>query len=222
MPNPKWPTIIPISEAIGQFLSPNPSETTRLDFTDFFQRFRHSPDAHPSYKHLFNTQQRLAKLLIEHPAMMPNLQQTFSTPANSKNKVYSMWDFILRSFQILAAQVDPRNPESSPMFVDIMLRSVQAKELTIDKTNKKLNTMNASVGYKDDDGVEFTDEIKQLAATLTDLPNGCAGCGKEKREDGRALLVCSKCKGQTYCGTECQNTYWKTHKREGEAVNAAA
>lgn len=73
MPDPNWPAVIPIPEATGQYLSLKTTETTRTDFTDFFLRFQHAPDAHPIYKHLFVTHQQLAKLLIEHPAMRPNL-----------------------------------------------------------------------------------------------------------------------------------------------------
>jgi hypothetical protein len=92
------PDIIPITDATGQFLSPDPKKITRADFTNFLMRFQHAPDAHLTYKHLFVTHQQLVKLLVEHPALQPNLQQTFSTPANSKNQVYFMWDFILRTF----------------------------------------------------------------------------------------------------------------------------
>lgn len=215
MPNPNWPAVIPILEATGEYLSPNTTSTTRIDFTDFFLRFQHAPDAHPLYKHLFVVHQELAKLLIEHPAMKPNLQQTFSTPANSKNKVYFQWDFILRTFQHLAAQVDPHDPLSSPMFSDVVGRSVQAKMLIIDETGR-LEKTNASIGYKDDGGVEFTDEIKAVANKLDELPDCCAACGKEQREEGRVLLLCARCKEEKYCSTDCQKNRWKKHKRECE------
>jgi hypothetical protein len=211
MPNSGLPDIIPITDATGQFLSPDPKKITRSDFTDFFMRFQHAPDAHSTYKHLFVTHQQLVKLLVEHPAMQPNLQQTFSTPANSKNQVYFMWDFILRTFQILAAQVDPRDPNSSPTFQDVIGRAVQAKMLTIDDTGM-LKKLNASAQYKDDDGVEFTDEIKNLAGKLDDFP-GCAACQKEEREDGKALLLCARCKKEKYRSTDCQKKRWKSHKR---------
>jgi hypothetical protein len=79
---------IVLHEATGDFLSPNPAITTRTDFTKFFLNFRAAPDAHELYKHLFDVHQNLIRLLVEDPAMRPNLEQTFSTPANSKNKVY--------------------------------------------------------------------------------------------------------------------------------------
>lgn len=207
-----WPEVIPIPEATEQFLSPDVATTTRIDFTDFFMRFRHAEDAHSAYKHLFVKYQQLIKLLIEHPAMKPNLQQTFNTPANSKNKIYFMWDFVLRTFQFLAARVDPRNPVQSPMFIDVLSRSTQARELIVDTTGM-LDKMNASVGYKIEKGTEFTDEIKELAKTLDHVHFGCAGCGKSKREDGRPLLQCARCKDDQYCSTECQKKEWKKHKK---------
>jgi len=215
MANSNWPTVIPILEATGEYMSPDTKRTTRSDFTDFFLRFQPAPNAHPAYKHLFLTHQHLAKLLIEHPAMVPNLQQTFATPANSKNKVYFMWDFVLRTFQHLAAQVDPRDPSSSPMFQDVSGRALQAKMLTIDETGQ-LNKMNASVGYSDDGGVEFTDEIKVLANQLDRFPDGCAACGRDKRDDDKPLLMCARCKEEKYCSTDCQKKRWKKHKRECE------
>jgi hypothetical protein len=128
-----------------------------------------------------------------------------------------MWDFILRTLQHLAAHVDPRNPRLSPMFEDVIGRSIQAKMLIIDETGQ-LNKMNASVGYSDDEGVEFDDEIKKLADTLDDFGDGCAACGKEQRDDGRKLLICARCKSEKYCSTECQKRRWKAHKRNCESA----
>jgi hypothetical protein len=194
-------------------MTPNTRTTNRLDFTAFFLRFAYAADAHPAYVHLFTTHQHLFALLSTHPAMVPNLQQIFSTPANSKNKVYFMWDFLLRTFQHIAAQIDPREPETSAMWEEVLGRAIQAKELMVDETGM-LERMNARVGYKDDGGVEFRDEEKALARTLDEFPEGCKGCGKEEREDGKALLVCARCKEEKYCSTECQKRRWKAHKKE--------
>ena len=73
-----------------QYAYPNPNTTTREAFTQYYQEQTVPNDADHKYKHLFLVHQKLYKLLLEHPAMEPNRQQTFSTPANSKNKVYSM------------------------------------------------------------------------------------------------------------------------------------
>lgn len=128
-----------------------------------------------------------------------------------------MWDLVLRTFQHLAAQVDPRDPMSSPMFSNVVGCAFQAKMLTIDETGQ-MNEMNRSVGYNDDGGIEFPEEIKELAKQLDALPDGCASCGKDTREDGRALLLCARCKEEKYCSTDCQKKRWKQHKRECKAA----
>jgi hypothetical protein len=84
----------------------------------------------------------------------------------------------------------------------------------VDETGK-LEQMNATVGYKDDGGVEFTDEIKAAAIKLGDFPDGCAACGKAEREDGKALLLCARRK-EKYCSTDCQKKRRKKHKKESE------
>ncbi|KAH8839529.1 hypothetical protein MCOR02_002944 [Pyricularia oryzae] len=98
--------------------------------------------------------------------MQPNLNQAFNTPANSKKMVYFMWDFVLRTFQILAAKVKPQNPESSPMFKDVLGRSMQAKMMITDETGMMAAMMGGGSG-----GVSFTTEIKQLARTIDQFPS---------------------------------------------------
>lgn len=132
-----------------------------------------------------------------------------------------MWDFVLRTFQYLAAKVSPQDPFSSPMFQDVLGRAKLAKQLTVDDTGK-LESMNARVGQFDDKGVDFGDEVRRLAATLDDIGSVCAGCGKTARDDGKALLICAKCKGEKYCSTECQKKMWKTHKRVCGGVESYA
>jgi hypothetical protein len=107
------------------------------------------------------------------------------------------------------------------MFSDVVGRAWQAKFLTIDETGE-LNKMNASVGYSDDNGVEFTDEIKALANTFDNLPDGCAGYGKEKRDYGKLLMVCAKYKEEKYCSPDCQKKRWKSHKRHCELAPTTA
>jgi hypothetical protein len=45
----------------------------------------------------------LLKALFDHPAMEPNREQTFMTPANKKTKPYFMWDFVGRTLGTLYA-----------------------------------------------------------------------------------------------------------------------
>jgi hypothetical protein len=127
-----------------------------------------------------------------------------------------MWDFILRTFQHLAAHVSPQHPFSSSMLSDVVGRTSLAKDRILDTTGK-LAAMNASVGYLDDDGVEFGAEICALAETL-ELPPGCAGCGMSERLDGKDLFICARCKADKYCSVECQKKCWKIHKRTCVAV----
>ncbi|KAI8943658.1 hypothetical protein NX059_001643 [Plenodomus lindquistii] len=214
--SPEWPATIPIPEATVQYLSPDTTKTKRIDFTEFFLRMTPAEDAHPGYKALFTTHQSLIKLLVEHPAMKPNLQQTFSTPANSKNKVYFMWDFVLRTFQHLVAEVSPQDPWTSPMWQDVCGRAFLAKKLIYDESGK-LEAGNASLGYKDDGGVEFGEEVKKVAMGLDDVGEGCKGCGKAEKVGGGDLLVCARCKGERYCSGECQKKRWKAHKKDCRA-----
>jgi hypothetical protein len=120
-----------------------------------------------------------------------------------------MWDSVLRTFQFLAARVSPQQPFSSPMFIgEVVGRAALAKQPILDNTGK-LNAMNASVGYSNDDGVEFGPEILALAETLK-VPEGCAGSGMM---DGKHLLLCARCKAEKYCSAEYQRKCWKLHRR---------
>ena len=51
----------------------------------------------PEWKELAEQLRTLLDKLAHHPAMAPNLQQAFMTPAASKNNVYFMWDFVGRT-----------------------------------------------------------------------------------------------------------------------------
>jgi hypothetical protein len=79
-----------MASAPPRYLTPNTQTTKRGDFTDFFLEWNCAEGADPKYQHLFDVHQNLMRMLINDPAMDPNRQQTFSTPANSKNKVYFM------------------------------------------------------------------------------------------------------------------------------------
>ncbi|KAI4716737.1 hypothetical protein E4T48_07075 [Aureobasidium sp. EXF-10727] len=150
------------------YISPNPETTKRGLFTEFFLERNCPQDADPKFKHLFITHQNLMRMLINDAAMDPNREQTFSTPANSKNKVYFMWDFVTRSFQMLIATVNPKNP-GGEAWMDISMRSMLAQQLILDTTGR-LESMNQSVGYNDDAGIQFSAEIKAEARKLDDLP----------------------------------------------------
>ena len=67
---------------------------TRQQYTDKLCGESVPSNAAAQWSNLLTATQTLAKALNDHSAMVPNLQQTYSTPANSKNKVYFMWDFV--------------------------------------------------------------------------------------------------------------------------------
>lgn len=72
------------------YSGPDPNTTTRQAFSDFHASRQCPADAAPKYRHVFDTHQKLIKMLIDHPAMDQNRDQTYMTPAASKNKVYFM------------------------------------------------------------------------------------------------------------------------------------
>ena len=54
-------------------------------------------------------------------------------------------------------------------------------------------------------------DVKDVKDLRVDRP-GCRFCGRETKQDGGALLVCSRCMGVKYCSAECQKKDWKKHK----------
>lgn len=85
----------------------NPEIMTSFDMTpDICKRRDYTPglaeatlpsEMAPSWEDLALKLRDLYGKLGNHEAMIPNLDQTFSTPANSKNSVYFMWDFVGRT-----------------------------------------------------------------------------------------------------------------------------
>lgn len=51
------------------------------------------------------------------------------------------------------------------------------------------------------------------SSTLLDGLNECHNCGKGKKEDGKELMKCSRCRIARYCSSECQRGNWKEHKK---------
>ena len=149
----------------GRFLSPDKSKTTRTDFTAFFLSFQCPQDASPFYKLLFTTQQELLGLLINHPAMEPNKNQTFDTPPNSKNPVYLMWDFLRPICQILVAKIDPKQPQRSDMIPDVKTRTWMATQIILDEEGTLKETIKPAED-EDPDLYEVGDEIKALARKM--------------------------------------------------------
>ncbi|EME81451.1 uncharacterized protein MYCFIDRAFT_176727 [Pseudocercospora fijiensis CIRAD86] len=83
--SPIQPTIFAITTMADPYTSTREAFTTRLTSAEI------PPNAHTTFKTYAETHQKLLTALLQHPAMAPNLQQTYMTPANSKNKIYFMY-----------------------------------------------------------------------------------------------------------------------------------
>jgi hypothetical protein len=74
------------------------------------------------------------------------------------------------------------------------------------------------------------DEVRACVATMTPQPLSsstgsaagqggsgdqaacCAACGAASAADGKALKMCSVCRGVSYCSGACQKRHWGEHK----------
>jgi len=65
----------------------DPNTSTREQFTNGLLAFPIPADANSNWKKYAENLQALLRMLAFHEAMAPNLQQTYMTPAASKNKV---------------------------------------------------------------------------------------------------------------------------------------
>ena len=75
----------------------DPHTTTREQFSASLVFHPIPANATQEWKEIAQVLQKLHERLAHHEVMAPNLQQTYMTPANSKNTVYFMWDFVGRT-----------------------------------------------------------------------------------------------------------------------------
>lgn len=75
----------------------DPNKSTREEFTNAMVVMPVPEFASPEWKKYVHASQVLLDKLAHHSAMASNMQQTYMTPANSKNKVYFEWDFVGRT-----------------------------------------------------------------------------------------------------------------------------
>jgi len=73
---------------------PDPNTSTREQSTQSTLSLPCPPNADPKFTAVWEQYSKLLRLLAYHPAMSENLQQTYMTPAKSKNKVYFMYVYI--------------------------------------------------------------------------------------------------------------------------------
>ncbi|KAM0794095.1 hypothetical protein BDR22DRAFT_718717 [Usnea florida] len=98
----------------------------------------------PEWKELAEQLRTLLLKLAFHPAMEPNLQQTYMTPAASKNNVYFMWDFVGRTLSMLY-NVEPTlenmSEEGEKKWNDVSGRAVYAGMLITNQMEGALDMM---------------------------------------------------------------------------------
>jgi hypothetical protein len=137
---------------------PDVNTTSRKDYTKVIVEREIPNNAATEYQTEVKRHQELVKLLYDDPAMEPNREQTFMTPANSKNRVYFMWDFCQRNLVIML-NLDPTLPYSQKAAWDeVKGRCAFSSILILDDSGK----MNAMVPG---DNLTFSDEIKSLVTS---------------------------------------------------------
>ena len=66
--------------------------------------------------------------------------------------------------------------------------------------------------------VKVADELRQSAATVNKLSQGCNGCGRWFDKE-KVAKVCSGCQIVSYCNEQCQKKHWGKHKILCRAIN---
>jgi len=95
--------------------------------------------------------------------------------------VYMMWDFVGRTIGSLGSVQNPRLSNiREEAWSDAVGRSMLANSLIHD-TSGKLKAMNGQVGHNDDEGVGFTDEIKQAAKECINIETSMVPPGHQAR-----------------------------------------
>ncbi|KAJ4355448.1 uncharacterized protein N0V89_003464 [Didymosphaeria variabile] len=185
--------------ALKKVVYEDPSTTTRELFT------KHLTDVpmpgsfvHDDWLKHATAHQVLLEKLAYHPAMAPNLQQTYSTPANDKNNVYFMWDFVGRTLGQLF-RMDPELPNGITQEMwDVIGRTTMAANLILDSQKGMLDEM-TELQYPEQKGRHpaFGEEILQLARDMLLLKDavgeGCEVCARKTARDGAGgLFTCGE------------------------------
>jgi hypothetical protein len=119
--------LIKVATIMADYTQADPFTTTRRDFTANLLSTPTPKSATADYAKVQDGLKGLLTPLINHTAMELNIDQTFMTPAASKNKVYFMWDFVGRSLGILY-MLDPSDPKGEA-WKDVVGRCVFTEQL---------------------------------------------------------------------------------------------
>ncbi|KAF2234680.1 hypothetical protein EV356DRAFT_576609 [Viridothelium virens] len=150
----------------------DPNTQTREAFTNNLTSVEIPSSADPQWSKTASWLRELLQKIAHHPAMEANLQQTYMTPAASKNKVYFMWDFVGRTMS-MAGKVDPKlqnmGKAEKEIWSDVVGRSMMAKQLILDTMPGGLDMMvNMTHPGQTEPKTDFGEEIRALAGRLED------------------------------------------------------
>ena len=109
------------------------------------------------------------RVLGAHPGMEPNLTQTFSTPANRKNKVYFMWDFVGRTLHtayLTPASMNDLSQQEKNCWADVQGRARMIRSLLLDEMPGMLDMMVGQGTPGSGQNLELGEEVRQAAAQL--------------------------------------------------------
>ncbi|CZT14203.1 uncharacterized protein RCC_00177 [Ramularia collo-cygni] len=146
------------------FTPSDPNTTTREVFTSNITSVPVPSDASSNWRFFAETSKSLLDKLAHHSAMAPNLQQTYMTPAASKNKVYFMWDFVGRTLGYLYML-----PVTATNMGDVESRSMMAAMLILDEQPGMLDQM-VGATYAQTQTFEFGEDILADARRLKNGP----------------------------------------------------
>ena len=144
----------------------DPSTTAREKFTANINSVTIPDNADSTWAEAVRHQQRLYQALYDHDAMAPNRQQTFSTPAKQKSRVYHMWDFVGRTLHFFY-MLDYTTPsermrgQEKEIWTDAYGRYCFSKIIMEDTSGKADMMFNANI----DVDVPFGEEVMRAAAS---------------------------------------------------------
>ena len=147
--------------------------------------------------------------LAQDPAMKPNLEQTFSTPANNKNKVYFMWDFVgrtlvsvfhalcqglplmslLHNLYLVPSDLQDMGERDNERMKDCIGRAMMSAIMITDTESGRLEMM-TEMTYPDQRGKHpnFSDEVMEAAKGMLKEKEGEKGKKSKKNSGGGMRL----------------------------------
>lgn len=143
----------------------DPSTITREKCTANITTVAIPDNADATWAEAVRHQQRLHQALYDHDAMAANRQQTFSTPAKQKSRVYHMWDFVGRTLAYFY-MLDYTTPSErmwgreKEIWTDAYGRYVFSKIIMEDTSGKADMMFNVNI----DVDVPFAEEVMRAVA----------------------------------------------------------